>query len=106
MRSWRSTLTRFGVTADGPAFVTWIAKMRTDWADLRAEHAERVSVNFERLPRVLKPGDAIYLSDGNIELEVQRIDGENVRCRVRVGGELRSRKGLNLPGIDQAAIKM
>ena len=26
--------------------------------------------------------------------------GKDVRCRVRVGGELRSRKGLNLPGID------
>ena len=28
------------------------------------------------------------------------MEGEDVRCRVVVGGELRSRKGLNLPGID------
>ena len=28
------------------------------------------------------------------------MDGADVRCHVTVGGELRSRKGLNLPGID------
>ncbi len=33
-------------------------------------------------------------------MEVARIDGPEVVCRVLVGGELRSRKGLNLPGID------
>ena len=29
-----------------------------------------------------------------------RVEGKDVQCRVLVGGELRSRKGLNLPGID------
>jgi pyruvate kinase len=33
-------------------------------------------------------------------LEVVQVAGNNVHCRVVVGGELRSRKGLNLPGID------
>jgi pyruvate kinase len=60
----------------------------------------RVSVSFEPLPRVVQPGNRIYLNDGLIELEVQKIAGEEVTCRVLVGGELRSRKGLNLPGID------
>jgi pyruvate kinase len=60
----------------------------------------RVSVSFSRLPQAVKPGDRLFLNDGLIQLEVAKVEGGNVRCRVLVGGELRSRKGLNLPGID------
>jgi len=60
----------------------------------------RVSVSFGPLPQVVKPGNRIYLNDGMIELEVQKVVGEEVICGILVGGELRSRKGLNLPGID------
>ncbi|MBM3302854.1 MAG: pyruvate kinase, partial [Deltaproteobacteria bacterium] len=60
----------------------------------------RVSVSFQALPEVVKPGDAIFLNDGYIQLQVVKIDGRETRCMVLVGGELRSRKGLNLPGID------
>jgi len=45
-------------------------------------------------------GDTVFLNDGFIQLEVLKVEGKEVRCRVLVGGELRSRKGLNLPGID------
>ena len=62
--------------------------------------ASRVSVSFARLPRVVKPGDRLFLNDGLVQLIVQGVEGDDVRCRVAVGGELRSRKGLNLPGID------
>jgi len=60
----------------------------------------RVSVTFSRLPKVVNPGDRLFLNDGIIELKVEAIKGNDVKCVVRVGGELRSRKGLNLPGID------
>lgn len=60
----------------------------------------RVSVSFERLPQVVKPGDSLFLNDGIIQLQVTDVSANDVACRVRVGGELRSRKGLNLPGID------
>ena len=60
----------------------------------------RVSVSFSRLPKAVKPGDRLYLNDGLIQLEAVEIHGADVRCRVLVGGELRSKKGLNLPGID------
>jgi pyruvate kinase len=62
--------------------------------------AERVSVSFPELPVSVHPGDRLFLNDGYIEVEVVRVEGAEVVCRVRVGGELRSRKGLNLPGID------
>lgn len=60
----------------------------------------RVSVSFSRLPQAVKPRDRLYLNDGLIQLEVVKVDGADVPCRVLVGGELRSKKGLNLPGID------
>ena len=60
----------------------------------------RVSMTFASLPRVVKPGDRLFLNDGLVQLVVERVAGNDVECTVAVGGELRSRKGLNLPGID------
>ncbi|MBI5895621.1 MAG: pyruvate kinase [Desulfobacterales bacterium] len=60
----------------------------------------QVSVSLENLPNSVRPRDIIFLNDGLIQLEVVEVQGPAVRCRVLVGGELRSRKGLNLPGID------
>ena len=62
--------------------------------------SRRVSVTFPGLPKAVKPGDTLYLSDGYIQIEVVAVRGKDVECRVVAGGELRSRKGLNLPGID------
>jgi pyruvate kinase len=61
---------------------------------------DRVSVSFPRLPQSVKPGDTLFLNDGYIQLAVASIKGNDVLCTVRVGGELRSRKGLNLPDIN------
>jgi pyruvate kinase len=60
----------------------------------------RVSVSFAGLPKAVKTGDTLYLNDGYIQLEVTKVHSNDVTCTVKVGGELRSRKGLNLPGID------
>jgi pyruvate kinase len=62
--------------------------------------AHQVSVTFPRLAEVVKSGDILFLNDGFIQLEAIAIEGSNLHCRVLVGGELRSRKGLNLPGIE------
>jgi pyruvate kinase len=63
-------------------------------------NSQRVSMSFERLPQVVKPGDRLFLNDGLVQLVVEHVAGRDVHCKVAVGGELRSRKGLNLPGID------
>jgi pyruvate kinase len=57
-------------------------------------------VSFERLPAAVKPGNILFLNDGIIQLEVMKVSGTDITCKVIVGGELRSRKGLNLPNID------
>lgn len=62
--------------------------------------AQHASVTFPHLPESVRPGDTLYLNDGYIELIVLDVNGTDVVCKVWVGGELRSRKGLNLPDID------
>jgi len=64
-----------------------------------AGNQDRVSVSFARLPQVVKPGTRLSLNDGYIQLGVDEIRGPDVRCTVLVGGDLRARKGLNLPGL-------
>jgi pyruvate kinase len=61
---------------------------------------DRVSITFPGLPAAVKPGDRLFLNDGFILLKVVEVTDTDVVCNVRAGGELRSRKGLNLPGID------
>jgi pyruvate kinase len=51
----------------------------------------RVSMSFPGLPKAVRPGDTLFLNDGLIELEVIKVEGDDVQCRVLVGGELRSR---------------
>lgn len=46
------------------------------------------------------PGDHIFLSDGEIELQVSEAQSDRLLTRVVAGGKLRSRQGVNVPGID------
>jgi pyruvate kinase len=62
-------------------------------------NSQRVSVSFKGLPEVVKPNDRLFLNDGLVELTVEHVSGREVHCKVSVGGELRSKKGLILPGI-------
>ena len=56
-----------------------------------------VSVSYPSLPREVKTGDRILLADGTIELQVLGSDGQDIECRVVVGGVLTSHKGINFP---------
>jgi len=58
-----------------------------------------IPTTYQQLPGDVRPGDHILLDDGLMELEVVAIDGADVRCRVVVGGLLKDRKGINLPGV-------
>jgi pyruvate kinase len=58
-----------------------------------------IPVEYKMLPKNVSRGQIIFLNDGFIQLQVERIVGPNVFCRVLVGGKLTSHKGLNLPGV-------
>jgi pyruvate kinase len=62
--------------------------------------ASGVSITFEGLPRAVRAGDTIFLNDGLVQLRVVWVEGNVVHCKVVAGGELRSNKGVNFPGID------
>ena len=60
----------------------------------------RVSVtHFGALAEKLRPGNGIFLADGSIQLKVVDVDGAGIRCEVVIGGELRSRQGINVPDV-------
>lgn len=61
--------------------------------------SRRVSVDYSDLPHTIKVGNTIYLDDGSIELQVQEIKDQDVRCRVIVGGVLGPRKGVTILGV-------
>lgn len=57
-----------------------------------------VSVDFPDLPRSVRTGGRILLDDGNLELAVINIAGQEVETNVVLGGILKPHKGVNLPG--------
>ena len=69
---------------------------------IQAREIEGTSERFSTIaPEVLsdlREGDPILLDDGLLELTVEKAGAEEVLCRVVVGGVLKSRKGINLPG--------
>jgi pyruvate kinase len=58
----------------------------------------QVQSQYAFLARDLERGARVLFADGAVELVVERIEGEEVHCRVIAGGRLFSHKGLNLPG--------
>ena len=47
-----------------------------------------------------EPGDSILVDDGRIEGVVSDVDGERVTARIDSGGQLASKAGVNVPGVD------
>jgi pyruvate kinase len=48
---------------------------------------------------VLRPGNEVLIDDGLVRLVVEAVEERRARCRVVVGGQVRSHKGVNLPGV-------
>jgi len=59
--------------------------------------AQRVFVNYKKLPKEVTTGATIKIDDGKLELSVTKIVGNDIHCDIIIGGKLSSRKGVNLP---------
>jgi len=66
--------------------------------DPKAGTAQAVGVAYKNLPNDVAAGDTLLLSDGQIVMDVEEVSGTRIECRVRIGGELSDRKGLNRQG--------
>ena len=65
--------------------------------------ADCFGTSYRQLPKDVKRGDRILLDDGLMELRVTSTTEDSVRCKVVVGGRLKSGKGINLPGVAVSA---
>ena len=69
----------------------------TIYADERVGDTSGVSISLHSLYRHAKAGHRVLIDDGQIELQVESVEDEKVRCRVITGDVLRNNKGVNLP---------
>jgi pyruvate kinase len=65
-----------------------------------------IPVVYPELAADVHQGDQILLDDGAIGLRVEDVEGQRVRCQVERGGVVKSRKGVNLPGVAVSAASL
>jgi len=90
---------RTGVLASGTPVILRAGQKFTITTAKILGDSTRVNTTFLPLPREVKRGARILLSDGLIELRVQQVRGREVICVVVNGGALGEHKGINLPGV-------
>jgi pyruvate kinase len=84
---------------DGPVQLVEGAPFTLDTSlDSKAGTVLAVGVAYKDLPKDVVAGDALLLADGQIVLDVVNVTATRVETKVRVGGELSDRKGLNRQG--------
>lgn len=66
--------------------------------DSNAGTRQAVGVAYKELVNDVSRGDTLLLDDGRIELWVKSVEGSKILCRVKTGGVLKNRKGINRLG--------
>ena len=59
----------------------------------------RIPVTYKNLPNDLEVGSTVLIDDGLIGLKVEAIEGTEVHCRIVNSGPIKSKKGVNVPGV-------
>lgn len=59
-----------------------------------------VPIDYPYVAEEAQSGTQVLLDDGLLELRVEEVTGNAVRCRVIEGGVLKSRKGVNFPSLN------
>lgn len=62
--------------------------------------ATRANITYDGLYKEVKKGDRIRINDGIVGMVVLRVEGDEIVCKVTDPGKLKSRKGVNLPGVE------
>lgn len=60
----------------------------------------KISINYPLFPKEVKKGDHVMVDDGKKKFEVVSVKGEEVLCKILVGGNTKGRRGVNLPDSD------
>ncbi|MEO6969789.1 MAG: pyruvate kinase [Chthoniobacterales bacterium] len=56
-----------------------------------------IPIDYDGVADEARPGMRVLLADGRLELEIIKIAGRDLHCRVLEGGVLKSRSGVNFP---------
>ena len=96
MQDLSGTKIRIGQIAAGAISVEPGALLTLTARDVPGDQRE-ISVGYPDLVNDVHPGDPLLLNDGAVELEVLETSGQDIKCLVKIGGQLSSRKGINLP---------
>jgi pyruvate kinase len=63
-----------------------------------ADYSEgHLPVQYKELHKDVKAGDRILLDDGNMEVAVENVSGNDISCKIIIGGKLISFKGITVP---------
>jgi len=61
---------------------------------------ESFTVNYKSVLKDINIGDCVLLEDGLMKLEVIDKEKDDLVCKILVGGLLKSKKGINVPGVN------
>ncbi|OAB43874.1 pyruvate kinase [Paenibacillus antarcticus] len=59
----------------------------------------RISITYDNLPNDVEVGSTILIDDGLIGLTVVEVQGTEIKCLIVNGGTIKSKKGVNVPGV-------
>lgn len=65
--------------------------------DTSHDGSKKVPVNYADLHADLSSGDTVMADDGTLRFTVVKIEGADIYCRAESTGQLKSRKGINVP---------
>jgi len=96
---------RTGLLKGGGSAIVTLEKGKSitlslDKADFDIGTVDKIFVDYKNLPKVIAKDDLIFIDDGLISLKVTEVQADRVICEIQNGGELGSKKGVNLPGIE------
>lgn len=60
--------------------------------------SEKASITYQNLKNDVSVGSTILIDDGKIEMVVEKVEAQEIHCRVINGGKVSNHKGINVPG--------
>ena len=88
---------RLGALADGPMDVVQGEEFTFIRGSVTTDPHQLVGT-YPKLIDEVQIGDRILLADGTISMQAIDKTKDTVKCRILIGGTIRSRQGINLPG--------
>jgi pyruvate kinase len=64
-----------------------------EWSDEKI-----IEITYKNIAKIVEKGSLVYIADGTVELKVEEIIDNDIICRVSIGGEVGTRKNVNIPG--------